>query len=162
MSWGENARDARIVAAEQTPERQTGPARPKIPERDVDRRHGKGGEPAPADEVQAPPHALPQLLDAGAVLPLEERLQIVLDQRADRATPGADCIAVAEALDTLLVAQPDRDQLEMGELAVSGVRQDHQKLDAKEVGLDRTERHAWYLRGFGPTARVVDPGHGLP
>jgi hypothetical protein len=86
----------------------------------------------------------------------------VLDQRTDRAAAGSDRVAVAEALDAVFVAQPDRDQLEMRDLAVGRIRQDHRKLDAEEAGVDRAERHAEHFPDFGPAARVVDPGRSLP
>ena len=116
-------RDVGIMAAQEAPERHAVAPCRQIPKRGVDGGDREGGEPAAPDEVQMPPHPLPQRFDPIRLLAKQERLQIALDQVLDRAAAGTDGVGIAEPLRAVVGAQANGDQLEMGHLAMGRIRQ---------------------------------------
>ena len=91
--------------------------------------------------MQAPPHALPQRLDALGVLAEQQRFQVAGDQGMHGGAAGADRVAVADALGAGAVPQPHRDELEVADVAVGAVGQHLGQRDPVVVGLEDSDRH---------------------
>ena len=128
-------RHRRIEAAEQPPQRRVEAPRLQVPQRDVACRYRQAHRTAAAAEMQVPPHLLPQRLDLFGVGAEQHRTQALIDQRVHRGTAGAHGVGVADTLGAVGVAQAHRDQLEMRDGAVGGVRQRDRQSDAIEAGL---------------------------
>jgi len=149
------ARHARIVAAEQPPQRRALPPRAQIPQRDVHCGDGKRGEAAPAAVVERPPHRLPQLLDALRLAAAQTRREIARDQRVHGRAAAADRVRVPDALGALRVAHASGDELEALDGAVGAVRKRRRQRNDVVVRANLADEHASPLLEWAQSSIVL-------
>jgi hypothetical protein len=133
--------DARVVASEEAPERQVGAACLEIPQGRVEGGHAEARDAAAAHPMHAPPHPLPQALDAVRFLAEAEGDEVVLEDRPDRLAPMAHRIGVADPLGPVGVRHARGYELEGGDLAVRGIGEHDGQGNAIVVDGDALDLH---------------------
>ena len=143
--------------AEKSPQWLTGGSGLQIPQRDVDRGHCKRPDPAPADEVDLPPHRLPEFIQGLEVTREQKRPKIISDQGMNgRASDSVHRVGIAEALPSLLIHDTHGNQTEMSHLPVGCVRQGYRQGHSELL-----DQHVHYLQRFSSLSVSCEAVSGL-
>ena len=130
-------RHVRVVAAEQTEQRQVGAPRLQIPQRDVECGERQYRRPAATAIMQAPPDVMPDGLGVVGLPAVDQFRDLPPEDVGNRAAIAANGVGIARAFSPIRIANTACHQFEGCDLAMCAVGEGNRQRDPIESSLDR-------------------------